>query len=231
MDAQTLSKYELFDRIESSIARMIDILKNRPRLPPPISAATPTAMSPVSTTPPTYTPISTPKSTTFGQPPAAPKPSPLRVPKTTPTRPSLPKPFASRPNPTPTLALTLCPKWNTGFTKTAWEMSITGMPQFHWSSKWYKDDSIESVAKQREWRPPWHPSRQYIETAPNVVVRLEWRPPWNSLMLHRDCQPCGQGSFKGDRMMCTSSTYIFTHETPCTKMKCVSWQLLESYAY
>ncbi|XP_022008445.1 lysine-rich arabinogalactan protein 19-like [Helianthus annuus] len=76
MAAQTLSKHELFDRIESSIARMIDILKNRPRFPtlapkpiptatpsPPISATespvpatAPPSLSTASATPPPISP-------------------------------------------------------------------------------------------------------------------------------------------------------------------------------
>ncbi|MFS7951363.1 hypothetical protein Hanom_Chr07g00594271 [Helianthus anomalus] len=88
MNAQTLSKHELFDQIESCIARMIDILKNRPRFQALASASATTTSPPTTAASPLPTTVTKPPPSTVAEPPPkpatplvtrSPKPAPVPV--------------------------------------------------------------------------------------------------------------------------------------------------------
>ncbi|MFS7904266.1 hypothetical protein Hanom_Chr01g00034111 [Helianthus anomalus] len=154
MDAQKWN--ESLDQIESSIAWMIDILKNRPRFPtaPPPKVPQPppiSAIEPLSVSPP-YVVASPPKQVLVAVTPP---------PKTTPdTRFTTSPPPTSPPVRSPPLRLT---------------SMAASTPVFSPSLMNTASTYIKNVLTPRtEWRPPW----RLVETAPNAIGRVEWRPPW-----------------------------------------------------
>ncbi|XP_021994265.1 uncharacterized protein LOC110890929 isoform X1 [Helianthus annuus] len=157
---------ESLDRIISTIAEMIDLLKNESRrwatspifstpLPSPAAASPPPTFAPVPTLPP---PVS-------ATPPTASKTASKPVlPTPTSASKSVPKQAASTiplvmPKPTITILHTRLRKAGNSL-PTEKNMIL-----------------VKGVIEKREWRPPWH----FTTTYPNVVGHTEWRPPWRNI--------------------------------------------------
>ncbi|MFS8027004.1 hypothetical protein Hanom_Chr16g01493361 [Helianthus anomalus] len=176
MDAQTLSKHELFNQIESSIARMIHILKIRPRFQAPtIAAATATTTPPptiVDPPPKPATPLVTrlPHPTSTSSVVQSPAPNIAPVPVLKPT--SSHEHFAPPHHP-------LSNRQITPTTISTHVFSTPPCQQDNQNSQQDNESSREGVADEREWHLPWRP----VVTAPNAVGRLEWHPPWASQRL------------------------------------------------
>ncbi|KAF5797701.1 hypothetical protein HanRHA438_Chr07g0294241 [Helianthus annuus] len=166
MDAQTLSKHELFDQIESCIARMIDILKNRPRFQAPAIVAATTTPPPTVADPP---PNPTPTSSVVQNPALNTAPVPVL------------KPTSSHEHFAP--LNTHHPLSNRQITLATTSARVFSTPPCQQdnqnSQKDNESSSREGVADEREWHPPW----RSVTTAPNTVGRFEWHPPWKFPML------------------------------------------------
>ncbi|KAJ0535866.1 hypothetical protein HanIR_Chr09g0435261 [Helianthus annuus] len=148
---------ESLDRIISTIAEMIDLLKNESRrwatspifstpLPSPATASPPPTPALVPTLPP---PISATAPTNSATPKQAPRIA-LLPPKSA--------PFTVT-KPTITILVTRLRKAGNSFPAEKNMMPVKG------------------VIEKGEWRPPWH----FTTTYPNVVGRTEWRPPWRNI--------------------------------------------------
>ncbi|MFS7920807.1 hypothetical protein Hanom_Chr03g00229101 [Helianthus anomalus] len=187
MNAQTLSEHELLDQIESSVARMIDILKNRPRFPtspppkvppPPISTTEPPACAPspyVIVAPPkqvlvavTFPPKTTPN-TRF-----TPLPPPISAPVTSPPQ-------------KVTAMITSTHVFSPSFINTGSSYIKNVLaPRIEWRPPWCVVSASPNAVGRTEWRPPWG----FTPTGQNAAGGIEWRPLWCL-----DFQPCGQGFF------------------------------------
>ncbi|MFS8034125.1 hypothetical protein Hanom_Chr17g01577541 [Helianthus anomalus] len=181
MDAREWN--ESLDRIISTIAEMIDLLKNESRrwatspifstpLPSPAAASPPPTFAPVPTLPP---PLSATAPTTSATPKQAariallpPKSAPFTVTK-------------------PTTPPTSYPREDTFMRdlKISYKASATTpskMTTMILATKKMKFASFNTANGRREWRPPWRP----VETAPNATGRIEWRPPWQTVFVLED---------------------------------------------
>ncbi|KAJ0589873.1 hypothetical protein HanIR_Chr04g0191141 [Helianthus annuus] len=170
---------ESLDRIISTIAEMIDLLKHESRrwatspifstpLPSPAAASPPPTSAPVPTLPP---PVSATAPTT-------PRPIPMNLhhqvdsPMThyDPQKPKLHIPRGNEKD-------DHMPKQTIILSPTSYG-SDTGPPQTnHYKDHFYvhNEAPIAYSAGKREWRPPWRP----VETTLNATHRTEWRPPWS----------------------------------------------------
>ncbi|MFS7915778.1 putative transcription factor C3H family [Helianthus anomalus] len=202
MIAQTLSEHELLDQIESSIARMIDILENRPRFPtsPPPKIPPP----PISATEPPACP-SSPYVI------AAPKPSLLRA--------SLPAPSGPKAAPPSAYATTQAPYSSLNVTisfkdNRAWKISsvleasklmylVVFEEPFNIIEESHEKRVSKSGSHKREWRPPW----RSVKASPSVAGRTEWRPPWKFAKHRLDSVLEDKDVFKGAGMIRTSCNY------------------------
>ncbi|MFS7973505.1 hypothetical protein Hanom_Chr09g00857281 [Helianthus anomalus] len=159
MAAQTLSKHELFDRIESSIARMIDILKNRPRLPTlapkPIPIATPPP--PIYATKPLVSVITPPPSAS----------TPPFIPST------MPRPTPSLGEVSPPFSRTNSKSFVYRNALTSFILKLTPCERCIWSSPVNQGVGVKDTNSEHSWKPPWC----FVATSPYAAGKTEWRPP------------------------------------------------------
>ncbi|XP_022040994.1 mucin-7-like [Helianthus annuus] len=172
---------ESLDRIISTIAEMIDLLKNESRrwatspifstpLPSPASASPPPTSATEQPSPASaiITPPALPLKTAQ-TPSLVPVPKSVRVAVTTSARKSassLPKPtlFYPPPKKVPLTTKSASKRTPTPSTKEADLKDPSSDDLFN----------IDSATGKREWRPPW----RLANTSPNTIGRFEWRPPW-----------------------------------------------------
>ncbi|MFS7943940.1 hypothetical protein Hanom_Chr06g00506191 [Helianthus anomalus] len=211
MDAQEWN--ESLDRIISTLAEMIDLLKNESRRwatspifstpqpspaaasQPPTSATEPPSPASAIITPPALPPKVPPPSVFSLMPPlisasTLPKTNPYTVfSASKPKQATLPVPFVQETNqppaPKPTQALE--PKLTVIKKKRTNVKVAIEEPKlcslFYHLTKLLFLNHIKWVAVKGEWRPPL----RFVPTDPNVVGRLEWRPPWSTLKSCPDC--------------------------------------------
>ncbi|KAJ0578431.1 hypothetical protein HanIR_Chr05g0247861 [Helianthus annuus] len=199
---------ESLNRIISTIAEMIDLLKNESRrwaTSPIFSTPLPSPAAPS----PQSTPISTPKFTTFSQPTASPKPSLLRA--------SLLAPSGPKAAPLSAYATTQAPYSSLNVTisfkdSRAWKISKYDSEQLLKSCGYsicnhliQVDDNVlkasnllmylvvfeepfdiieeshkKRVSKSGAQKHEWRPPWCSVKGSPSAAGRTEWRPPWRS---------------------------------------------------
>ncbi|MFS8003039.1 hypothetical protein Hanom_Chr13g01209201 [Helianthus anomalus] len=193
---------ESLDRIISTIAEMIDLLKKESRrwasspifstpLPSRAAASPPPTSDPVTTLPP---PVSaTTPTTSATQKQAAriallpPKSAPFTVTK-------------------PTTPPTSYPREDTFMRdlKISYKVSATTPSKtttMILATKKMKFTSFNSANRRRKWSPPWRP----VETTPNATGRIQWRPPWQTVFVLED-----KNALKRWGMICAMFDSIFT---------------------
>ncbi|MFS7955386.1 hypothetical protein Hanom_Chr07g00642011 [Helianthus anomalus] len=175
MDTQTLSKHELFEQIESSIARMIDILKNRPRFQAPAIETASATTTPAQNTVPPLKPASKLAPSSSKPTPTRNKSSPRNTNSSTWVAPPLkrlsldPPLFLVLVGAATIMVTTPIIVGGTKTIRTMLKVVVTSV------IKKKKLESFVGVTGRREWHPPW----RSIDTSPNATGRLEWRPPWH----------------------------------------------------
>ncbi|MFS7983335.1 hypothetical protein Hanom_Chr11g00973321 [Helianthus anomalus] len=208
MAAQTLSKHGLFDRIESGIAWMIDILKNRPRFPTlaPKPIPTTTPPPPISATEPPVPTTAPPSLSTASATPPQISPQPPYVLHTNVLhvilRPAqhkarfncINKHLSNQNDILPTLVNAPTKPISIPTSPTPSRNPISKLDLLLFPRN-LKDEEPNATGR-REWRPPW----RFTPTGQNAVGRIEWRPPWkNHYVLE------GKNVFKGAGMICATN--------------------------
>ncbi|KAJ0855902.1 hypothetical protein HanRHA438_Chr14g0678471 [Helianthus annuus] len=214
---------ESLDRIISTIAEMIDLLKNESRrwatspifstpLPSPATDSPPPKMAAsISTSTivniqstPEHQPEPAAKIVTL-QPNPDPKPSasiPTNTKSSTHNTESLTRvapPFKRTPSPISPPSLEMTGRATVKATTLITMATMLKTDVISTKTKKKTTTFIHATVR-REWRPPWHS----VPTSPNTIGRVEWRPPWRNTKFHPGSSLRTRMFRGGEIVMCQS---------------------------